>query len=121
MDRGGELSKFIDAVRAEMTGRQYIDHLSRPKLLSVSETYDHCEPVHYNALIEYKVEVSYGMRVVCHPSELTEAKKNVIRSLQEEIYGEFREKAIEVKHALYSGDRDELIKAINELIYEVLG
>ena len=110
------MSKFIDSIQSRMTGKRVLDPII--PLLSVQEDYNR---IVYSAKVEYAIEVRYGSRVVCSSEELSAAKESIVRSLREEIFGEFRKKAMQVQRVTYSGSRQDIQKAVDELVREVLG
>jgi len=112
------MSKFIDAIKAEMTGRKFADMLI-PPLLSVTEDLQRVDD--YSTAVEYRIHVTYGCNVQCQPKDLEDAKANIIRSLREEIFGDARKKAHALHRAVYSGSRDQVFEKLDDLMKEILG
>ena len=110
------MSKFINNIKAELTGKRTVDPIP---LLQVSVNASR-ESV-YSTHLQYTISVEYGIKVSCLPEDIGKMKDNLIAQLRDEIYGDFRKKAYALQRAAYSGSREEIIRATDALMGEVLG
>ena len=110
------MSKFIDNIKAELTGRRTVDPIP---LLQVSVNV--FQRAALSTHLQYKIAVEYGISVSCLPEDVGKMKDNIVAQLHDDIYGDFRKKAYALQRVAYSGSRDEIIRATAALMKEVLG
>ena len=109
------MSKFIDQVQAYDTRKRYA------AVGPVSMTYkaqldDFADIGHYE---EYRVEVriggSFKIRDRETSEELEQAKRVLTRSIQENVFGEFRKPLYDLECYLYDMDIDKAKECLNNL------
>ena len=111
------MSKFLDAIECEMTGRRFAE---KPRMLSVESEvcpypYDYARA----ELCEYRVRLVYGSLVVCKPDAVAQAKRNILDSLKDEIYGEFKQKLYALERASFDMDEHKIQTLIGDLLTEI--
>jgi hypothetical protein len=109
------MSKFMEAVRAKMTGQ---------KVAAVPElevTIDR-EFLPYSddfALTQYDIGVECRIRTHCKPVDLKHVLDNAMKQLREDIYGQFRRRALEIQRAAYERDYDKMHMHIRDLLVDI--
>lgn len=115
------MSKFIDNIECKL--RYNEDRLLKqniPALSCAVETQDF-GVISHSFLRGYRAEVKYCVNFHCMPEEVDHQLRLVKRQLQEEIYGEFRRKLIELQRAIYSDERGTALHISDELFKEMVG
>jgi|GEM_PF-3198933 hypothetical protein len=111
------MSKFIDAVRAELLHERKVCF---SPMLAVKKEYKRPTP-DYDDLTEYCISVGWVQTGFCKPEELAPMLDNVIRALREAIYGDIKQRAIKLERAIYEQDRDTILSEIRDIMREVFG
>ena len=112
------MSKFMEAVEAKLTGQRVA---IIPELV-VTQDYDSLVPLATQEdAIQYDIGVAWKVRTHCKPRDVPAVTENVIRQLREEIYGQFRWRAIQIQRAAYEQDREKLHMHIRDLMREIEG
>jgi hypothetical protein len=98
-----------------MTGTRYVES---PLLsVSVEETPNRYMPS--IPLMEYRVEVKLGQRVIVQPSRSDEAVAMVRRGISDLIFGEFRQVIRDLEYKIYDRDWDGARKLVHDLEREM--
>lgn len=113
------MSKLIDNIRAEITGRR--EAKKRSPLLAVTmatEKMDWKIP----ALTEYKVYVVFGARFACeNQNDVNMAIESIIRLLREEIYCDVKNRLFRLEKAVTEDKRDKILMEMRDIIKEIYG
>jgi hypothetical protein len=110
------MSKFIDNLEAKLTpgGAKPIRHNLPELTATISRT-----STPWDFLDEYKVKVEYAVVQHCKPEEVPEMLKMIRRKLQEEVFGEFRAKLIQLQQSIYGDDRQQSIEILRVIFDEI--
>ena len=110
------MSEFIDAVKAELTGRRNVVY----KPLSVS-----IEPIHSietpMMLQEYKIGVEWMVKASCDPKDIPPLIDGALRELREAIYGNIRDRINRLERAVYKQDNKAILSETRDIIKEIYG
>lgn len=108
------MSKFIDAVTAELTG-------NRRAVLGPLTVVQHWSDVFNPAMTyEYDIGVTWKVRTHCEKAALQHVTRNVLRHLREDVYGEFRDRILRLERAVYEHDREKILMETRDLVREVM-
>jgi hypothetical protein len=107
-DKGGVMSKLVDAVESRIVGKAIRDF----PLLDVTKSVD---KVPYDILDQHRIQIRWSGIFQCMPEEYPFLLKNFIRGFQEAIYGELRAKMIELRRAVYEQKREDLHRILEEM------
>jgi hypothetical protein len=114
------MSKFIDAVKALATGREW--RVFDPLSLKISRVDD---PINQDLMVhsgrEYLIGVRWEVAIKCKPEALSSAQANVMRQLREAVYGDLREHVLKLERALLEWDQRTMEKEIKALLEETFG
>jgi hypothetical protein len=109
------MSKFIEQVRAKLTGQR----VAVMPELSVTEMVE--EVFKDTSVLQYDIGVEWKIRTHCAPQAVPHVLDNVVRQLREEIYGQFRRRAIEIQRSAYEQDYNKMHMHIRDLLREIQG
>jgi hypothetical protein len=70
-------------------------------------------------LHSYVISVNWTMYAECLPQNLPEVEKNIHHQLQNEIYGDLRERIYKLERAMYARDIDAMESALRDIKKEV--
>jgi hypothetical protein len=110
------MSKFLDAVEAKLHGSR---RMAMWPMEPLSVTREVTTPASYTALQNYEIGVHWKVRLSCDPKDLQPALKNVMRELQEAVYGEFRSRIIRLERAILEHDEQKARSEVRDLLVEV--
>lgn len=109
------MSKFIDAVKAQLYpwhDRAVTGPLSALKCDCCSTAVPH------DIMRRYEIGVEYKWVVEVHPEAVQFMKENIVRELRELVYGDFREKLLELERSIYSYEYNKSKDLIRDLFRE---
>lgn len=109
------MSKFMREVREKMLSRRKMLQGNMP-LLEVNENMKRVKDICPRETIEYEIGVTYGAKIFCLPEDVPMARQNVFKELQEDIYGEFRKKLLELERLLFEHKHRECMEAIRNIM-----
>ena len=112
------MSKFIDAIECELTGRKFAGRTRSIANLCIDSGIE--TPVNFSELVQVNVGLTYRTTTSCRKKDIPHVKENFIREAKHAIYGEFYEELINVERALYSEEYDLAIQHIRK-IYKSIG
>jgi hypothetical protein len=113
------MSKFIDAVLCELTGRKRV--VQWPIRVSLRKESDGMLPATIVAN-EYRVGVSWGTRFVLEePAQMEMARENIIRELRHAVYGDLISLVHGLEKAIIENDMEKALLLIREILGEVHG
>lgn len=110
------MSKFIDAVHAKLTGQR----VAIPPEINVTKHFEEL-PGQIDDALQYDIGVEWKVRTHCRPKDVAAVTENAVRQLREEIYGQFRRRALEIQRAAYERDYDKMHMHIRDLMREIQG
>ena len=111
------MSRFIDHVRAKMTGQKVA---VVPELAVTVDKEVLPFPDDF-ALTQYDIGVEWKSRTHCRPVDLPHVIDNVVKQLREDVYGEFRHTALEIQRAAYERNYEKMHALIRELLEQIYG
>jgi hypothetical protein len=109
------MSKFIDQVQAKLTGQR----VALMPELTVTEKVE--DVLHDYSVFQYDIGVEWKVRTHCDRKDVEHVVKNVVRQLREDIYGEFRRRAIEIQRAAYEREYDKMHMLIRDMLVDING
>lgn len=111
------MSKFIDAVTAELTGNRYpvLEHMT-----IVQKWSDDATAFNSAMTYEYDIGVTWKVRTHCDKAALQHVTRNVLRQLREAVYGEFRDRVLRLERAVWEHDREKILMETRDLVREVM-
>lgn len=110
------MSKFIDAVKEQFTGNvSMIFEPLKTTLKDISSTSIE-DP---RNMREYNIEVRWGSVVECEPRDLSNMLKNFIRELKEVVYGDLRNRIIDLERSLYQHDEEKMRMLMRDILREI--
>jgi hypothetical protein len=109
------MSKAIDAIQAEWTGKAGEFY---PGLRAMIERKD-IQSQEYPEVREYKIGFDWRFLITCEPRRLEDAIKNAQGQLKEFIYGDLRDRILQLeRHILdqeYMKAEDEMTEILREV------
>lgn len=114
------MSKFIDKIEAQLTGRNNAVYGPiKTELLTTEISIDSFNIDNPLITREYKIGVGWYQKVSCRPEDLKHVLKNVVSELTEEIYGDLRNRIIRLERAMYEYDINKMRMVIRDIIREI--
>jgi hypothetical protein len=107
------MSKFVEAIEAQLTGRhEYLPqdlkdrlHASLTKIEIDSDT-----------LSCYRIGVQWGKIVRCRDEDIGNLIENLIKQLKIDLYGDIREHILAMERAFYERKEDEMRSQIHKIL-----
>jgi SNF2 family DNA or RNA helicase len=116
------MSKFIDEVRARITGKRAVANYE-PLNVIRSREYDFTRSYDvYRIGVEWKRDIILNdslMKSLAPQGALQLALKNVVRELRLAIYEDFELKLLGLQRAVIQGDSSKVLDLVSELLVEV--
>ena len=109
------MSKFIEQVEAKLTGRRIA---VMPELIVTEKVDDVLSDL---SVLEYDIGVEWKVRTHCERDAVKHVHDNVVRQLLEDIYGQFRWRAIQIQRTAYEQDFEKMHMHIRDLMREIEG
>ena len=110
---------IIDKIETVLTGKM---REAIPPLYITEEYRNHpLSPGAYPTANEYKIGIRWYVQGFATPADMFNVKRNIVRQLHEEIYGEFRMDLIYLERAVFDGDIQEIKSKIHALMEKVEG
>jgi len=107
------MSKFIDQVQAYNTDKRYAS--IEPIKISIRSQVDDFTNVNYYS--EYRIEVRIGGSVKLQKLDaLDQAKKVLMRSIQVNVFGEFRKHLYDLECYIYDRDFDKATECLKSIM-----
>ena len=111
-------AKFLEQVAARATGQRSYEHTPISAMTDVITTFDRSPELVAEHLLEYRVEVRMGQRVLIkesRSSDLPDAVKKVRHRIARLVYGEVDDALMGLEAAAFDRDWDALKKSIQEI------
>ena len=110
-------SDLLKHISAEVTGRRFMEDPPAPILTDITDiTTSLEEAVAYPTLIEYRVEVRMGARVLARDADdIDHAKREMTELIAHEAYKEVRDSLRLLRRAYYDRNWDDVRAAINAI------
>lgn len=109
------MSKFIDQVQAKLTGQKVA---ILPELVVTEKVQD---VFHDLTAFQYDIGVEWKIRTHCERKDLPHVIKNAVAHLREDVFGEFRHRALEIQRAAYERDYDKMHALIRDMLVDING
>jgi hypothetical protein len=109
------VSKLIDQVQAKLTGQRVALMPELTVTEKVEDVFDNLSVLQYDIGVEWKI------RTHCDRKDVPHVLKNVVRQLREEIYGEFRRRALEIQRAAYEREYEKMHMLIRDMLVDING
>jgi hypothetical protein len=112
------MSKFIDKIHAQMTGRKKkvaspidvsFDKINSPIKGSLS----------FSLVNEYIVGVEWNRKIACESKDLPAIIDNCVRELKEEIYGDIKNRINRLERNLYEKNYNKAMSEMRDIIREI--
>jgi len=114
------MSRFVKELKEQLTGtRKPVDPRGMNHILM--DNRGPAPPYDWDTQQEYEFKAVYSILVTCYPKDLEQVKKDVVRQLSHEIYGEFIEQLHALQRALFSMDNETAAAIIDSLIDSARG
>lgn len=109
------MSRFLKILEAKFTGQQRADRFDFGSIECVVEPAD-IEPTRaVRTQQEYVFRFQWFNRFFCDQRNFIEAKKNVVRQLENDLYGNVHRWILAAREAVFEGDREKLMALLDKL------
>jgi hypothetical protein len=109
------MSKFIDQVQAKLTGQRIA---VMPELTVTEKVQDVLGDY---SVLQYDIGVEWKVRTHCERKDVQHVHSNVVKQLREDIYGQFRRRALEIQRAAYEQDYQKMHMLIRDMLVDITG
>ena len=112
------MSKVIDNIRGDLTGKRFASTYGRLIGATIDADY---KKLSSQELVEY--EIIFGGKIItkCRTEDRYNMLNNVVRQIREELYGDIKNRIINLERAFYEENYQEVQSQLRDIMKEIFG